>query len=118
MSAVVFLSSDLMFSSRLLGAAQTLGTRLQMVANPADLPAKLEADCRLVLVDLSLGGLDLPAAIGAVRERAPEARIVAFGPHVDEATLAHAEQAGCDLVLSRGQFNKQYVDLLRSVTPE
>jgi DNA-binding NarL/FixJ family response regulator len=118
MPAVVFLSSDLMFTSRLLGAAQALGSRIQVIANPADLPRKLDQDCRLVLVDLSLGGLDLPATVRAVKEHSPQARIVAFGPHVDEATLAGAEQAGCDLVLSRGQFNKQYVELLRSAIPE
>jgi DNA-binding NarL/FixJ family response regulator len=103
-----------MFSSRLIGAARALSVPLQLVAAPGELPDKLAADCRLVLVDLSLAGLDLLAAIEAVRERAPAARIVAFGAHVDEAALAAARQAGCDEVLSRGQFHKQYAELLRS----
>jgi len=110
----IFLSSDLMFSSRLLGAAQVLGAQLQVAAQPAALADTLTADCRLVLIDLSLDGLDLQAAIGAVRAAAPQARVVAFGAHVNEAALAAAEAAGCDQVLSRGQFHKQYADLLRS----
>ncbi|HZN32630.1 MAG TPA: hypothetical protein VFB80_02390 [Pirellulaceae bacterium] len=115
MPAVVFLSSDLMFSSRVAGAAGTLDVPLQLVAQPANLAAKLTADCRLVLVDLAIAGLDLPVAIATVRGAAPQARIIAFGAHVDEAALAAAQSAGCDLVLSRGQFHKQYVELLKSV---
>ena len=112
---VIFLSSDLMFSSRLFGAAQTMGTPVQVAARPAALADKLTADCRLVLVDLSLDGLDLPAAIAAIRAVAPQARVVAFDAHVNEAALAAAEAAGCDLVLTRGQFHKQYAELLRGV---
>ena len=110
---VIFLSSDLMFSSRLLGAAQALGTQVQVAARPAALGDKLTADCRLVLVDLSLDGLDLPAAVTLVRAAAPQARVIAFDAHVNEAALSAAEAAGCDLVLTRGQFHKQYTELLR-----
>lgn len=117
MPNIVFLTSDLMFSSRVAGAASTLGVALQLVAQPANLAAKLSADCRMVFVDLSLSGLDLPAAIAVVRAAAPQARILAFGAHVDEAALAAAGAAGCDAVLSRGQFHKQYLELLKSVQP-
>jgi len=105
-----------MFSSRVLGAAKSLGVEVQLVANPAALAAKLAADCQLVFVDLSLAGLNLPAAIATVRKGAPEARVLAFGAHVDEAALEAARQAGCDEVLSRGQFHKQYVELLQTAT--
>jgi len=103
-----------MFSSRVVGAAQALGVQVQLVANAAALPEKITADCRLVLVDLSLDGLNLPAAVQAVRSGAPQARIIAYGAHVDEAALADASDAGCDTVLTRGQFHKQYVDLLQT----
>jgi DNA-binding NarL/FixJ family response regulator len=103
-----------MFSSRLQSAAAALGTPLQLVANPADLPQKITPDCRMVLVDLALGGLELPAVIAAIRAAAPRARVIAFGAHVDEAALAAAQKAGCDHVLTRGQFHKQYPELLRS----
>jgi len=113
-AAAIFLSSDLMFSSRLIGAARALGTDVQLIASPTGLSQKISSDCRLIMIDLALGGLDLPVAIATIRGAAPRARIVAFGAHVDEAALAAAEKAGCDLVLSRGQFNKQYADLLLS----
>ncbi len=112
MSAVVFLTSDLMFSSQVMGAASTLGLKVQVVAG-SQLAGKLSSNCRLVLVDLSLPGLQLEPAIATVRETAPAARIVAYGPHVDEQALADAQAAGADLVLSRGQFHQQYAELLR-----
>jgi hypothetical protein len=111
--SALFLSSDLMFGSRLLGAAQALGVPLMVAARPEALGGKLTGDCKLVLVDLSLDGLELPAAVAAIRAAAPAARIVAFGAHVNELALAAAEAAGCDLVLARGQFHKQYAELLR-----
>jgi len=114
MAAVVFLSSDLMFSSRLAGAAKTLGVEVQVVASPAALPQKLTEDCKLVLVDLAMDKLDVPVVISAVRTGAPAAKVIAYGAHVDEAALGRAEQAGCDQVMSRGQFHKQYVELLKS----
>jgi DNA-binding NarL/FixJ family response regulator len=115
MAAVLFLSSDLMFSSRVGGAAKALGVTVQLVADPAALPDKLTADCRLVLVDLTLDRLNLPAVVRAVKAAAPAARVIAYGAHVDEAALADAAEAGCDQVLTRGQFHQQHADLLRSV---
>ncbi len=45
------------------------------------------------------------------RETAPA--IIAFGPHVHENLLAAARAAGCDDVLSRGQFFGQLDAILR-----
>src|SRR4051812_16756194 len=114
MAAVLFLSSDLMFTSRVAGAAMAQGVELSVVANQAALPDKVAADCKLALIDLTLDGLNLPAAVRGIRAGAPAARIVAYGPHVDEALLADAKEAGCDEVLTRGQFNKLYGELLAS----
>src|SRR5688572_10852057 len=113
MPAVVFVSPDIMFASQLIGAAGALGLKLAVAANPADAPAKIAADTKLVIVELSAVSGQLPAIITATRHTAPAARLVAFGPHVDETLLRSAQEAGCDLVLSRGQFHKQYADLLR-----
>lgn len=112
---IVFLSSDLMFASRVLGAAKAVDVPVTLVADPARLAGSIAPDCRLVLIDLALDRLELPAAVQAIRQSAPRARIVGYGAHVDEAALANAATAGCDLVLTRGQFHQQYADLLRSV---
>jgi len=115
MAKVIFVSSDLMFSSRVGGAAKQLNVEMALAANAASVPDKITADCGLVLVDLSLDGLNLPAVVRAVKAAAPQAKVVAFGAHVDHAALAEASEVGCDLVLTRNQFNQQYAELLKAV---
>ncbi|MET0628891.1 MAG: DNA-binding response regulator [Acidimicrobiia bacterium] len=58
------------------------------------------ADADVVIIDVARHG----GAISAARSAAPSARIVAFGPHVDDATLAQAGVDGADAVLARSVF--------------
>jgi hypothetical protein len=58
------------------------------------------AGADVVVVDLTRFG----AEVGAVRAVAPAARVVCFGPHVDEEGAAAASAAGADLVLPRSAF--------------
>ena len=113
--SVLFLTADLMFSSRVQAAAASLNVPLQLIANQATLPDKLTADCRLVLIDLTLDNLNLPAAVKAIHGAAPAAKVIAYGPHVDHVLLADATDAGCHQVLTRGQFDRSYRDILGSV---
>jgi len=103
-----------MFSSRVGSAAKQSNMEMVLVPNVASLPEKITADCGLVLVDLALDALNLPAVVKAAKTAAPQAKVVAFGAHVDRAALADASEAGCDLVLTRNQFNQQYGDLLKA----
>jgi NhaA family Na+:H+ antiporter len=57
-------------------------------------------DADVVVVDLARHLDD----VAALREAAPEARIVAFGPHVDEEASRTAAGAGADVVLPRSRF--------------
>jgi DNA-binding NarL/FixJ family response regulator len=57
-------------------------------------------DADVVIVDLARFG----DQVGAARAVAPNARLVCFGPHVDEAAAAAASAAGADAVLPRSQF--------------
>jgi len=63
-----------------------------------DVTAAHDAD--VVLVDLPR----FASLVGAVRTEAPTARIVAFGAHVDTATLAQAVDDGADVAMPRSQF--------------
>ncbi len=58
------------------------------------------AGAAFVLVDLARFG----DQIGEVRRVVPAARIVAFGPHVDDAGAHAACEAGADQVLPRSRF--------------
>jgi len=54
----------------------------------------------VVVVDLARHSGD----VAAIRAAAPDALIVAFGPHVDEASFATAQRDGADRILARSQF--------------
>jgi len=61
------------------------------------------ADCAgadVVIVDLARSGQQ----VAAVREAAPSARIIGFGPHVDDEGANVARADGADTVLPRSRF--------------
>lgn len=105
MSAVL-LSTDLLGISKIAGAAERAGCTLATATSMADVIARINvAPARLLVIDLSTTRDDLAHLVQAVRALSqPPVAILAFGPHVHEARLQSARDAGCDAVLSRGQF--------------
>ena len=117
MPDVLFLSSDLMFSSRVGGAAARANVSLQTAGsiNVAQAYAVADAEVpRLVILDLSTPGLDVAASVAAWRALAHPPRIVAYAPHVHEGKLAAARAAECDAVYTKGQFDSQVDAILAS----
>jgi hypothetical protein len=117
MTHVLFLSNDLMFASRAQAAAHGAGAQVAIQSAASLTAAAVPADCRLAIIDLAAAAQDaLPGIVAVVRSGSPTARILAFGPHVDEGLLAAAREAGCDDVWSRGQFHQRLSELMRTVT--
>lgn len=112
MSALL-VTTDLMATSAADGAARQAGVGLTTVSPDAAAGAASEAT-RLVALDLTAKVDDLAAWIAPVRAAAPQATLLAYGPHVHEARLQAAHDAGFDVVLSRGQFHRQMAELLRT----
>jgi DNA-binding response OmpR family regulator len=106
---LVLLSSDLMAASRIQGAVSNFAARLRTVANAEQaVSACGEEPVNAVVVDLALPGLEIEPLVNSLkRGSAAPPKVVAFGPHVHENRLAAARQAGCDEVVSRGQFFAQ-----------
>jgi hypothetical protein len=101
----LLLSDDLLFASRIAGTARALGLTLRAARTPAELEARAEAECpRCVVLDLANPGLILNATIPVLKEACPQVYLVAYGSHVDAATLKAARVAGCDVVLPRSRF--------------
>jgi DNA-binding response OmpR family regulator len=116
---VVLLSPDLAVGSRVEGAARMAGLRFRQIGEVDQLAAAGADECALLIIDLSTPGLDVASAVSRWREAADAAsKIIAFGPHVHEAKLAAARAAGCDRVLTRGQFFSQSQTLLRDVASQ
>lgn len=113
-SRAVALAPDLMFGARIRAAANTAGVPLTLVRSAAELQQQA-AGARLVLIDLDARGVDVPAAVAALRAdaRTAAATVVVFGPHVDGAALQAARRAGADVVLARSAFVGRLPDLMR-----
>ena len=113
--AVLALVSDLMMQSQVAGAAVRAAVTLE-IATTADALVEQAAASRprLVIVDLSHPGLDTRDVFASLKKVLPaESSTLAFGPHVHAARLAEAAEAGCDTVISRGQFHAQMEAILR-----
>ena len=89
--------------------------RSKLTAASADVvfvrDAEACAGADVVVVDLARFGAD----VAKVRAVAPAARLVCFGPHVDEAGAAAATEAGADLVLPRSRF---FRDAAAAISPD
>lgn len=107
----IFFTNDLFFGSQVISAAKAKGGAVAMVGSLAALrDAVAGGDVRLVILDLNTAGCDPAECVAAVRaagSASREAKILAYAPHVMEAKLAAAKDAGCDQVLTRGQFSSQ-----------
>lgn len=112
--AALALISDLMMQSQASAAAKQAGVDLQVAFSEEALLAKAQATPHnLVVLDLSHPGLDPPALVARLKPLlGDQATIIAFGPHVHQSKLEAAAAAGCNLVLSRGQFHAQLDALL------
>jgi DNA-binding response OmpR family regulator len=103
---VVLLTDDLMVASRIEGAARRSGVALKTCSDIETTATYCrEHPVEQLIVDLSSRTGGIAAIIErlstAAAERPP---IIAFGPHVHDKLLAAAAAAGCEEVVSRGQF--------------
>lgn len=102
----LLLSDDLMFTSRITATARSLDLRIA-TARSMELLLNLAKNQTpaCVIVDLANPGLAIVGLIDGLREScSPMPRVVAYGSHVDVATLQAARAAGCDIVLPRSKF--------------
>ena len=98
---ILVVTENLLTRARLRGGLA--GTGAEILGGPE------ETSPDVVAVDLS--ARDAAAAITRLRAAHPDARILAFGPHVDGAAFAAARVAGADEAVARGRI----LDRLRSL---
>jgi DNA-binding NarL/FixJ family response regulator len=113
--AAVALISDLMMQSQVSGAAERACVSLEIAASADALLAKVESSRpRLVILDLSHPAIDLGELVPRLKSIIPPGgTVLAFGPHVHQKLLSAAAEAGCEPVISRGQFHAQMDEILK-----
>jgi CheY-like chemotaxis protein len=100
------LCDDMIFTSRITGTAQALGLKMKPARTVDALKVLVEQQSpRCLIIDLANPGLKVVELLDFLREKiAASPRVVAYGSHVDAATLHAAREAGCDVVLPRSKF--------------
>jgi CheY-like chemotaxis protein len=104
--AGLLLCDDLIFTSRITGIARSLGLEVRQARSPEVLlELARQASPRGVLIDLGYSGLALEDLMARLAQACPTMpRVIAYGSHVDTASLKAARAAGCDPVLPRSKF--------------
>lgn len=109
----LLLSSDLMFGSKATSAARAAGREMGVTGSPAAaLQQVASADIKLVILDLTTAGLNAADLVPSLKETEAAPFVIAFAPHVMSERIKNAKTAGCDLVLTRGQFDRDISALL------
>lgn len=111
----LFLSRDLMFTSRISSEARAQGVRVVTAGSAAQAAAMIDQwKPVVVFVDLTAGAVAAPEALVGYRVKTGTSAVyIAFGPHVEKASLEAARDAGCDLVMPRGKFHADLPELIR-----
>jgi DNA-binding NtrC family response regulator len=110
---LLLLSADLLVTSRVGGIVEPLNISFRSVPSMESLwTTWKQFPAELVVVDLTLAGVDVEAVIEWARSLQSHVEVIAFGPHVHLKKLEQAEHAGCDRVYVRGEFISQMQAIL------
>lgn len=111
---ILALCPDMLFASRVGGAARAVGAEARILRDRDALLRSLEEEAgrTLVLVDLTAAP-DAADAIAAVKAAHSDASVIAFARHDATDVIRAAREAGADRVLARSAFVAQLPDILR-----
>ena len=112
--AVLLVGQNLFFLGRVEAAAEPLGYEVRRATSESAFRNQLDGlTPELILVDLEGDESTWVGALEILKERKPvSTQVVAFGPHEQVATLERARALGCDLVLNKGEFNRDLAKIL------
>ena len=134
-ASVLFIGNDLMFQSKISSACRQAGMSLGVIRNPKVLGgvsisgASISGDStggsadeagvpRLIVVDLGLANLDLAEVLASGRQIWPTTKWLGYGAHVQADRLDSATELGLDVVLTRGQFDRDMFRVLQGFAGE
>ena len=111
---IVLVGQNLFFLGRVEAQAEPLGYEVQWATSQSAFLEKCASHRpTLILVDLE-GDESIWTSVleGINHQEAEGVKVVAFGPHEDVDMLERARNLGCDLVLNKGEFNRDLPKIL------
>ena len=114
---VLLVGQNLFFLGRVEVQAEPLGYDVQWAKTQSAFSefsaSRLPA---LILVDLEGDESIWTDVLEALNHQdGRRAKVVAFGPHEDVAMLERARKLGCDIVLNKGEFNRDLPKIIESL---
>ena len=114
---VLLVGQNLFFLGRVEVQAEPLGYEVQWAKTQSAF-SEFYASRRPALVLVDLEG-DETIWTNVLQEMdhqdVEKVKVVAFGPHEDVAMLERARNLGCDIVLNKGEFNRDLPKIIESV---
>ena len=111
---ILVVATNLFFLPRIQNIAAPSGCETRQVMTIDRLHEEMvDGEIALVLVDLEANPdfwRDAVRTVLASGDARP--RIVGYGGHTNTEMLQRAEEAGCDLVLTKGQFSRDLAQLI------
>lgn len=117
---VLLVGQNLFFLGRVETLADPLGYEvLRAATESAFWDSYGSRQLALILVDLD-GDESVWSKVleGLGQQERGGAKVVAFGPHENMALLERAKVLGCDLALSRGEFNRDLLKFLLGLSKD
>jgi DNA-binding NarL/FixJ family response regulator len=111
--AAVALVTDLIFATKILSTAKSVGINLSTVRTTDALRAKLDDNVRLALIDMNAEGVDPAGAIEAAKAAPSSPHVLAYLSHVQTDLAEAARRAGADEVLPRSKFSADLPAILQ-----
>ena len=113
---IIIVTRNLFFLPRIQNAATPHGHIVRQTESLDRFNKEYDQnDTALVLIDLEEDPdlwLNIVGQFLADKKRKP--RLVAYGPHSDTTSQETALEAGCDTVLTKGEFSRDLVELIAS----
>ena len=114
---VLLVGQNLFFEGRVEAVAEPLGYEVQRAATESGFWERYaRRRPALILVDLE-GDESIWSKVleNIDHQDAGGVKTVAFGPHENVAMLERAKSLGCDLVLNKGEFNRDLPKIIESL---
>ncbi|MGI9519174.1 MAG: hypothetical protein ACR2NP_19135 [Pirellulaceae bacterium] len=111
---VLHLSSDLMLVGKVSAWARSNEMAYQNVSTLEKFRVALaDSAADVVMIDLQFRGLNIPELATEVRDARPQSRLAGYAQHVMTDLIDAAQAANFDVVMTRGQFDRQFADLMQ-----